>query len=76
MAPWRPKCHRASSAPLRAGTRFSGCTARWNLGSDDYLENLDFAGMLDFQMKKGKWSLLADVVYLDFSDIFSLGIDF
>lgn len=37
-------------------------------GPSDYLENLDFVGMLDFQMKKGKWSILADVIYLDFSD--------
>ena len=39
-----------------------------DVGPGDYLENLDFAGMLDFQVKKGKWTILADVIYLDFSD--------
>jgi len=33
-----------------------------------YLENLDFVGMLDLQVQKGRWSLLADIIYLDFSD--------
>ncbi|MBI5553007.1 MAG: hypothetical protein HY911_15960 [Desulfobacterales bacterium] len=36
--------------------------------SDNSLENLDFVGMLDLQVRKGQWSLLADVIYLDFSD--------
>jgi len=43
-------------------------SGKLDYGPGDYLENLDFVGMLDFQMKKEKWSLLADVIYLDFSD--------
>ena len=43
-------------------------SGKLDVGPGDYLENLDFAGMLDFQVKKGKWTILADVIYLDFSD--------
>jgi opacity protein-like surface antigen len=38
-----------------------------NTGPDNYLENLDFAGMLDLQVQKGRWTLLADIIYVDFS---------
>jgi hypothetical protein len=37
-------------------------------GPGNYLENLDFVGMLDLQAQKGRWSLLADILYVDFSD--------
>jgi len=43
-------------------------SGKLDYGPGDYLENLDFVGMLDFQMKKEKWTLLADIIYLDFSD--------
>jgi hypothetical protein len=47
----------------------SGFTSgKMDAGPNNYLDNLDFAGMLDVQAKKGKWSFLADVIYLDFSD--------
>ena len=36
-------------------------------GPDSYLEDLKFAGMLDLQVQKGRWSLLADIIYVDFS---------
>ena len=39
-----------------------------DIGPSNYLENLDFAGMLDLQAQKGRWSLLADIIYVDFSD--------
>ncbi len=39
-----------------------------DIGSGDYLENLDFAGFLDIQVQKGRWTLLADIMYTDFSD--------
>jgi hypothetical protein len=39
-----------------------------DLGSSDYLDNLRFAGMLDIQAQKGRWSFLFDVMYVDFSD--------
>jgi hypothetical protein len=38
-----------------------------NTGPDDYLEDLDFVGMLDLQVQKGRWTLLADVIYADLS---------
>ena len=37
-------------------------------GPGSYLENLQFAGMLDFQAQKGRWSALGDLIYVDFSD--------
>jgi hypothetical protein len=30
--------------------------------------NLNFVAMADFQARKGKWSILADTIYVDFSD--------
>jgi hypothetical protein len=36
-------------------------------GPGNYLEYLDFVGMLDLQVQKGRWSLLADIIYVDFS---------
>lgn len=36
-------------------------------GSGSYLEYLDFVAMLDLQVQKGKWSLLMDILYVDFS---------
>jgi hypothetical protein len=38
------------------------------IGSGGYLENLTFAGMLDLQVQKGRLALLADIIYLDFTD--------
>lgn len=38
------------------------------LGPSSYLDNLQMAGMLDLQVQKGRWSLLADFIYVDFSD--------
>jgi len=39
-----------------------------DMGPGDYLENLDFVGMLDLQVQKGRWTLLADIIYFAFSD--------
>jgi opacity protein-like surface antigen len=43
-------------------------SGRVDTGPGNYLENLDFVGMLDVQVQKGRWSFLADIIYLDFSD--------
>jgi opacity protein-like surface antigen len=43
-------------------------SGKLNYGPGDYLENLDFAGFLDIQVQKGRWTLLADIMYTDFSD--------
>ena len=36
-------------------------------GPGNYLEYLKFVGMLDFQVQKGRWSFLADIMYVDFA---------
>jgi hypothetical protein len=36
-------------------------------GPNSYLENLDFALMLTGEARKGRWSLLGDLIYLDFA---------
>lgn len=43
-------------------------SGRVDTGPADYLENLKSVLMLDLQARKGRWSFLADVIYLDFSD--------
>lgn len=37
-------------------------------GPDSYLSNLKFVLMADFQVRKKKWSLVADTLYVDFAD--------
>ena len=37
-------------------------------GPNDYLENLDMALMISGEVRKGRWSVFTDVIYLDFSD--------
>jgi len=39
-----------------------------DISSGDYLDNLSFAGMLDMQVEKGRWSILSDIMYVNFSD--------
>jgi hypothetical protein len=36
-------------------------------GPNDYLENLDFAVMLAADVRKKRWSVFTDLIYLDFS---------
>ena len=38
-----------------------------DVGPNDYLENLQFAGMMSFDAAKGRWSILSDIIYIDFS---------
>ena len=38
-----------------------------DIGPNDYLENLKFAGMMSFDAAKGRWSILSDIIYIDFS---------
>jgi len=38
------------------------------IGPSSYLDNLQFVGMIDLQGQKGRWTLLADIIYLDFSN--------
>jgi len=38
-----------------------------DVGPNDYLENLKFVGMMSFEAAKGNWSILSDIIYVDFS---------
>jgi hypothetical protein len=38
------------------------------VGPNDYLENLDFALMINGEVRKARWSVFTDVIYLDFSN--------
>lgn len=38
------------------------------VGSDNYLQNLDIALMLSGEARKGDWAIFSDVIYLDFSN--------
>lgn len=39
-----------------------------NVGPNDYLENLDFTIMINAEVRKARWSVFTDVVYLNFSN--------
>jgi hypothetical protein len=59
--------------PSVSGKLKFGLPAGWgggdvNVSSNDYLSNLRFVGMLDLQAEKGRWSLLVDLMYVDFSN--------
>lgn len=38
------------------------------IGPSSYLNNLKFIGMGEIQAQKGRWSFLADTIYVDFAD--------
>ena len=38
------------------------------IDADDYLENLDFFFMINAEVRKARWSVFTDFIYLDFSD--------
>ena len=39
-----------------------------SVGPNDYLENLDFALFLAGEARRGRWAIITDLIYLDFSD--------
>ena len=45
----------------------AGGSREVDVGSDKYLQNLELALMFTAQARKGSWSILTDVIYLDFS---------
>jgi len=51
-------------ASISGTTRIGGDI---DVGIDDLLDNLDFAMMGGLEARKGKWSLIGDVIYLDVS---------
>jgi hypothetical protein len=61
---WAPSINGSMKFDLPGG----GNKGTADTGSNDYLENLQFAAMLSFEAAKGRWSLLSDLLYIDFSD--------
>ena len=61
---WLP----TASGSMKLETPPGFASGKLDYGAGDYLENLDFAGMIDLQAHKGRWTLLADIIYTDFSD--------
>ena len=60
-------------APSASGTLQYSLPPGWTGGNVDltsgsYFGSLNFAGMLDLQAEKGKWSFLVDMIYVDVSD--------
>ena len=47
-----------------------GTSGRPNVkvGPNDYLENLEFAVMINGEIRKARWSVFTDLIYLDFSN--------
>ena len=47
-----------------------GTSGRPNVevGPNNYLENLDFAVMINGEVRKARWSVFTDLIYLDFSN--------
>ncbi len=54
------------SAKLSSGLSSIGGDV--NVAPNNYLSSLQLAGFLDLQVDKGRWSLLVDLMYIDFSD--------
>jgi hypothetical protein len=52
----------------RAAAAAAAASGDADISSNDYLSNLTFAGMLSFEAAKGRWSILSDILYVDFSD--------
>lgn len=46
----------------------AGGSPEVGVGANDYLENLDFALMLAGEARRGRWAIISDIIYLDFSD--------
>lgn len=40
----------------------------FDMASSDYFGNLSFAAMLSVELEKGRWSVVSDIMYVDFSD--------
>ena len=60
----------ASMPGLRtaAGATLDDVSLSAEIGPNDYLENLKFGAMLTGEARKGDWSVLTDIIYIDFGD--------
>ncbi len=61
---WLPNIHGTLRYGVRSGTTGS---PEVSIGPDDYLKHLDLALLLAGEARKGRWSIVTDVVYLEFS---------
>jgi hypothetical protein len=61
---WLPNIEANGAADAPPG----GGEPEFEVGPVDYLDNLDFVLMLAGEARREKWSLRADVIYLDFSN--------
>ena len=56
------------SGTMKVGLAGGGRSDSVDLSSGNYLENLQIAGMLSFTAAKERWSILSDMLYVNFSD--------
>lgn len=62
---WAPNIDGTLKYDIPAG---AGGSPEVETGPNDYLENLDMALMIAGEVRKGRWSVFSDLIYLDFSD--------
>ena len=61
---WAPNIEGTLNFDLPSG---SNASPNVDVGPVDYLEHLDFALMLSGEVRKKRWSIFTDLIYLDFS---------
>jgi hypothetical protein len=62
---WFPTVESTAQFTLPSG--IGGGSATVEKDADDYLSKLDMAAMLTFEARKGAWTIVSDLIYLDFS---------
>jgi hypothetical protein len=67
---WTPNINGSIEARIPALRTAAGDALRdvnlsAEVGPNDYLENLKFAGMVTGEARKGEWSVLTDLIYMD-----------
>jgi hypothetical protein len=70
---WVPNINANMNAPVSGlrdpnGTALATATLSTEIGPNDYLENLQFGLMLTGEARKGAWSVITDVIYIDFGN--------
>ena len=70
---WLPNINGSIDARLpglrtAAGAVLRDVSLSTEIGPNDYLENLNFAGMATGEARKGNWSVFTDIIYMDLGD--------
>ena len=70
---WLPNINGSIDARLpglrtAAGAVLRDVSLSTEIGPNDYLENLNFAGMVTGEARKGNWSVITDIIYMDLGD--------